>query len=649
MASMDINTFARIGVEDIGLSRERVKKPHKRTTVRLLILFIFTLGISSCCQASTTYTTYHVATSGNDLNPGSQSQPWKTIQKAAATMVAGDTVIIHGGTYYEEVSPVNSGTKGEYITYQNYGDEEVIIDAQGGTRSGCITINGKEYLRFIGLHLQNAGFKDLNAAFGAFPGSNHLVLDHMIAETSRFGIMLKGGKTSSEDPDKAVSFVTIKNSTIRNNAAYGVFLYYKVTDSVIGPGNIIYNENEKNGVPVDDQYGIDLDTNYPGNPSNGSRRITIIGNEVYGNRIQGIRPWNAQNVLIKDNYTHHNGATGIQVEDGCANVIIDGNRSEYNAQSYEYETGIWIDSTVNAVVQNNLVRGNQIGLMVTSTERALVRNNIIYENNRAPSGSNIMGAVLNSNSANITFVHNTLWKNGASASRGNLAYCIKPPVTNTVIKNNIFSESAGEYDGWMNCAVISDFNNLYNSRNLAMYWSGEVHNWKDYLDTSGQDSHTITNDPLLVNPAGGDFSLSGQSPDIDSGSDLTQTTAAGSGMTVPLGDARYFTDGLGLLAGDTVRIGEVTAVVKKVDYTDNTITVDRQIIWKRGDSVSYLYSGTKPDRGAKEAGSLGELPALPLDSGTKVEGLWHAFLPNWPVFISNQFKESSKNSKENKE
>ena len=490
-----------------------------------------------------------------------------------------------------------------------------MIDAQGGTRSGCIEVTNQAYLRFVGLHLKNAGYSDMNAAFAAFPGSNHLILDNIIAETSRFGIMLRGSKTASEDADKTVSFVTIKNSTVRNNAAYGIFVYFKVIDSVIGPNNTIYNENETNGVPVDDQYGIDLDTNYPGNPAEGPRRITIIGNEIYGNRIQGIRPWNSQDVLIKDNYTHHNGATGIQVEDGCANVIVDGNRSEYNAQSHEYETGIWIDSTVNAVVQNNIMRGNQIGLMVTSTNRVLVRNNVIYENDRAPSGSNEMGAVLNNDSTNITFVHNTLWLNGAPASRGNLAYCIKPPVTNTVIKNNIFSESIGAYDGWMNCAVVSDFNNFYNTKNLNMNWSDSDLNWPGYINISQQDSHSITTNPLFINPIGGDFSLSQQSPDVDSGSPLTQTTSAGSGTSVTVEDARYFTDGYGLVPGDTIRVGAATAVVIKVDYTANTITVNQKISWKIGDSVSYNYSGTNPDRGAKEMGIINAIPTVTLIPG----------------------------------
>jgi hypothetical protein len=37
---------------------------------------------------------YYVAPSGNDSNPGTMDRPWQTIQKAADTLIAGDTVYI---------------------------------------------------------------------------------------------------------------------------------------------------------------------------------------------------------------------------------------------------------------------------------------------------------------------------------------------------------------------------------------------------------------------------------------------------------------------------------------------------------------------------------------------------------------------------
>ena len=65
-------------------------------------------------------TIFYVAPPGSDSNPGTEAQPWKTIQKAANALIAGDTVYIKAGTYREQVSPKNSGTVGKYIVYKAY-------------------------------------------------------------------------------------------------------------------------------------------------------------------------------------------------------------------------------------------------------------------------------------------------------------------------------------------------------------------------------------------------------------------------------------------------------------------------------------------------------------------------------------------------
>lgn len=80
--------------------------------------------------------TYYIATTGSDTaGDGTETNPWKTIQKAADVMMAGDTCIIRGGTYRETVIPSNSGTASAQITYKAYGDEIVTI-------SGCDAVSG---------------------------------------------------------------------------------------------------------------------------------------------------------------------------------------------------------------------------------------------------------------------------------------------------------------------------------------------------------------------------------------------------------------------------------------------------------------------------------------------------------------------------
>jgi len=72
--------------------------------------------------------TYYVAPNGSDAGPGSLAAPWRTIQKAANTVVAGDTVLVRSGTYAERVVLVASGTPGAEITFAAYPGEAPVID-----------------------------------------------------------------------------------------------------------------------------------------------------------------------------------------------------------------------------------------------------------------------------------------------------------------------------------------------------------------------------------------------------------------------------------------------------------------------------------------------------------------------------------------
>lgn len=75
--------------------------------------------------------TYHVAqtAAANDSNSGSALAPFKTIQKASDVAQAGDTIIVHAGTYREIVKPANNGAPNAPITYKAADGENVVISA----------------------------------------------------------------------------------------------------------------------------------------------------------------------------------------------------------------------------------------------------------------------------------------------------------------------------------------------------------------------------------------------------------------------------------------------------------------------------------------------------------------------------------------
>jgi hypothetical protein len=98
-----------------------VKKKSTKILVYLVIMtMISAMFITlSPVKVSAIAATYYVdAVNGNDTTGnGSSGSPWKTISKAAGIMVAGDTCKIRTGTYRETVTPANSGSPGNDITF----------------------------------------------------------------------------------------------------------------------------------------------------------------------------------------------------------------------------------------------------------------------------------------------------------------------------------------------------------------------------------------------------------------------------------------------------------------------------------------------------------------------------------------------------
>ena len=70
----------------------------------------------------------HVSIQGNDKSPGTQEQPFRTINHAAKTAQPGDVITVHEGTYREWVNPIRGGNSDtERITYQAAPGEKVVI------------------------------------------------------------------------------------------------------------------------------------------------------------------------------------------------------------------------------------------------------------------------------------------------------------------------------------------------------------------------------------------------------------------------------------------------------------------------------------------------------------------------------------------
>lgn len=592
-------------------ARQNVHNENRNLKLRLYaIVFVCCVFCGAPCALGVDY---YVATTGDDSHPGTEARPWRTVQKAANTMVAGDTVFIRAGTYVERVTPTQSGTDGGYITYQSYPGEEVVIESPNTWSSDyCFHLpDGSDlhHLRFTGLTLRNANFANFYSdADGALP-KHHLIVDGLTIEYGGFGVLWHGANTDSE----------ITNCEIHNTSG-GILVQNGAFENILIDGNHVSYSVPYPGFPWGNH---NIHIQGIGSASTG---VTVANNLIHHAERQGISVWYTNHVLIRGNHNHHNGASGVQIESQVGpgytrQIVVEQNLCEYNGQNFPAETGIWVDDSSDVIVQDNVLRYNEIGLKITGSPRVLVRRNTVYENSAEPSVVSPGIAVRHATDGDATgddviIVHNTLYKNGAPDQRSQVLIGLAgylPEIQRGVFKNNVSSDCSAQYDLWVSGLTHTlDYNTYHNSlRPLAIVWQKGLATWPVYQAVSGQDANSLTDNPMFADAAGGDFALTMGSPCVDRGDFLTTTLGSGQGTIVPVVDARYFSDGMGVVDGDQIQVGtNQIASVLNVNYQTNAITVDRSITWDAGEGVSYPYQGVAVDMGALESEHAIAIPTV---------------------------------------
>lgn len=452
---------------------------------------------------------YYVAKTGNDTNPGTEAAPWLTIQKAANTLLPGDTVNIKAGTYNEKVTVNVSGTAGGgFITFQRYGTDRVIMDGTGKTGDDMILVQNKSYIKIIGLEICN------NISISTKPWPK--------------GIFVVGAGSNIE---------------IRNNKVY----------SIKCPGK----RCGAHGIAV---YGKSAPASY--------NNIIVDGNEVYGCKLgwseSVVLNGNVENFQVTNNYIHNNDNIGIDFigyEGECPDPAYDRARNgvcRSNVVTFidalgnpAYGTdqcadGIYVDGGTNIIIERNLSHDNNIGIELASewsgktTSYITVRDNIVYN-------STIMGIAIGGydtrrgSTVGCVITNNTLYNNdvkGTSAGE----FVLQFDLQNNTIKNNI--AYAGAQNLFMsnpytqNVGSIVNYNIYYSANAATARWQ-----WKNVMYTgfsaykagSGNDANSLFADPLFVNLAGLDFHLQLTSPAINAGD---PAFVPGSGETDFAGNAR---------------------------------------------------------------------------------------------------------------
>ncbi len=429
---------------------------------------------------------YYVSPSGDDGHPGSLENPWKTLGKAATTLEAGDTVYVRAGTYIERVKPQRSGNPTDgYITYSRFENETVTL-RDTGLPSGdndevMIWISGLRYIKIIGFHVD--GHKG-NGIRVDGPGDHIEVRDCIVSNQIY----------STNVPIGASHALLIS----------GWLEYAGPLEHVIVDNCEIYN-------------------NSTGTPSGYNEAFTILGD---------VSDFQITNNYIHDNHYIGNDYIGQPEYEGTAfgiptKGIIKGNVLENNGTNAPWCSGIYCDGAGFGNPDEILCEGNisiknsfagiELGDEHDNTVSGgwTVRRNVCYDND-------YYGLTLASFGTPIknTKIHNNVfYKNKMNQLSIGSAY-----VSHAALLNNIMVKS-GDYafiywSGGADATITSDHNCWWPAGGEFQWGGSSYIGLSAFQSATGQDQHSIEQDPLFVDPIDHDFHLRANSPCIDKGTDV---------------------------------------------------------------------------------------------------------------------------------
>jgi parallel beta-helix repeat protein len=290
--------------------------------------------------------TYYVATSGNDANQGTESQPFRTIQRGVNNLRSGDTLYIREGTYAERISPstmtIPSGTSwSNPVTISGYSGETVTLQN--------VALNTGSNISYVVFENLVLGTSDGSGGLYVGCGSHHIRLSNSeVKNAPENGIQF----CSTADYNEVI------DCSVHNSPGHGL---YVSSSNNLFDGNSVYNNGE---------YGYHL---YNDNSKTVNNNI-VRNNEIYGNGYNrasssGIIISDGSNNEVYDNIVRDNKG-GIAVAYGSDNAHVYDNTVYDNIGG-----GIDIFDATNTIIEHNIVYGNGWGIVDWGSIGTVISNN----------------------------------------------------------------------------------------------------------------------------------------------------------------------------------------------------------------------------------------------------------------------------------
>lgn len=341
--------------------------------------FVFTLLVFFliCPDILLADDVFYVSPSGNDSNPGTASQPWRTIKFAVTKTTPGDTVWVADGVYREKIIMTKSGTLDKYIVLKaiNQWGPKVEVAESGKTdgikiAANYITVDGFE------IYDPNLGPQSHGNCITVWENHHVNILNNKVHDCGGAGIQL--GR---------FDHVLVENNIAYNNAKYnpdqssGIGMFQaRAVDNEPGYHIIVRNNRAYNNIT------LVLSNNPIG---------TTDGNGIIIDNFQNdgaAEPAYPHRTLVENNLSYNNGGKGLHLFKSD-NVDLF-NNTVYHNNTDTQNTGTWRGELSNVYSKNTVWRNN-IGVAnpgngVLAWNRAILiarSEDMVWENNISFNGT----------------------------------------------------------------------------------------------------------------------------------------------------------------------------------------------------------------------------------------------------------------------
>lgn len=460
--------------------------------MRALITGLFGTFLVSIAGAAD----YYVSVSGKDTNPGTETQPWRTIQKAADTLSPGDTAWVRKGVYRERVTVnVSGNSTGGFVSFRAYPGEKAIID---GARfipptddTALFLIKDRDYVRVQGFEIRR-----YRAARG---------------DRTPCGVLVIGECANIEIRENNIHHIAYNS---RRGNAFGLAVYG--TSAAKPITGLVIDGNEVHHCKLGNSESLTINGNVTG--------FAVTNNRVHDNNNIGI-------VFIGFEETCPDPEQD-QARDGvCRGNVVWSISSRGNpAYGRVFSAGgIYVDGGTRILIERNISHHCDIGVELASehggraTSHITLRENIVYRNRI---GGLFMGGydADRGRAEHCLVHHNTFFENDTRRD-GNGELSFYHYVNNNTITHNVFV--AGRQSLLIGntttngLANVLDYNLYFapdEASDSTWQWQNvELTGFNAYRQSTGQDAHSLFSNPLFVNSRAWDFHLVEGSPAIDAG------------------------------------------------------------------------------------------------------------------------------------